>query len=49
LKDFGGICGLQFQDTTVLYPEDGGNKLPREFGKYPSKCIALHLRRPWSS
>jgi len=33
LNDFEGICGFQFQDSTVLYPEDGGSKFPREFGK----------------
>jgi len=48
-KDFGGICGLQFQDSTVLYPEVGGSKFPRGFGKYPPKRMALDIGRAWSS
>jgi hypothetical protein len=49
VENFGGIYCLQFQDSNVLYPEDGGSKFPREFGKYPPNYMALDLTRASSS
>lgn len=47
--NFGEIYCLQIQDSNVLYPEDGGSKFPREFGKYPPNYTALDLTPASSS